>query len=53
MVEGRSSTNKISVNDMYDIREGASDLGIDLTEHIAHVIAGMQADAERLGLTAP
>ncbi|MEM6648298.1 MAG: HDIG domain-containing metalloprotein [Bacteroidota bacterium] len=36
-----------------DIREGAADLGIDLTEHIAHVIAGMQADAERLGLTAP
>lgn len=35
-----------------DIREGAEALGIDLPTHIAHVIAGMQADATRLGLTA-
>ena len=32
-----------------DIREGADDLGVDLDEHIATVIAGMQRDAERLG----
>ena len=36
-----------------DIREGAEDLGVDLDTHIANVIAGMQAEAERLGLTAP
>jgi len=34
------------------IRQGAEELGVPLNEHIAHVIAGMQADAERLGLTA-
>lgn len=34
-----------------DIRQGAEELGIDLDTHIAHVIAGMQHDAERLGLT--
>jgi len=33
-----------------DIRLGVEELGVDLDEHIARVIAGMQADAERLGL---
>ncbi len=32
-----------------DIRKGAEDLGIDLDAHIANVIAGMHAEAERLG----
>jgi predicted hydrolase (HD superfamily) len=32
-----------------DIRQGADELGVDLTEHIATVIAGMQKEAERLG----
>ena len=32
-----------------DIRHGAEDLGLGLDTHIANVIAGMQADAERLG----
>ncbi|MBO6575268.1 MAG: HDIG domain-containing protein [Rhodothermales bacterium] len=32
-----------------DIRQGAEELGVDMDEHIARVIAGMQADAERLG----
>ncbi|QXD16534.1 HDIG domain-containing protein [Rhodocaloribacter litoris] len=32
-----------------DIRRGAEELGLDLDTHIANVIAGMQADAERLG----
>lgn len=36
-----------------DIYRGAEELGLPLEEHIAHVIAGMQAEAERLGLTAP
>ncbi len=36
-----------------DIRVGAAELGIELAEHIAHVIAGMQADASRLGFAAP
>ncbi len=35
-----------------DIYRGAEELGLPLEEHIAHVIAGMQAEAERLGLTA-
>ena len=35
-----------------DIRNGAEDLGIDLDAHIANVIEGMQARAERLGLQA-
>lgn len=35
-----------------DIRNGAEDLGIELPEHIANVIAGMQADATRLGFSA-
>lgn len=35
-----------------DIRQGAEDLGIDLSEHIANVIAGMRADATRLGFSA-
>jgi putative nucleotidyltransferase with HDIG domain len=35
-----------------DIREGAEDLGIEMSEHIANVIAGMQADATRLGFSA-
>ena len=34
-----------------DIRQGAEELGLDLDEHIANVIAGMQARADRLGLT--
>ncbi len=33
-----------------DIRQGAEELGVDLDAHIAHVIAGMQAQQERLGL---
>ena len=33
-----------------DIREGAEALGIELSDHIANVIAGMQANATRLGL---
>lgn len=32
-----------------DIQQGADELGIDLSEHIANVIAGMQADKARLG----
>jgi putative nucleotidyltransferase with HDIG domain len=32
-----------------DIREGAEDLGLELNQHIANVISGMQADATRLG----
>ncbi|PIQ63416.1 MAG: HAD family hydrolase [Bacteroidetes bacterium CG12_big_fil_rev_8_21_14_0_65_60_17] len=32
-----------------DIQKGADDLGVELTGHIANVIAGMQADATRLG----
>lgn len=32
-----------------DITDGAADLDIELNEHIAHVIAGMQAQADRLG----
>ena len=35
------------------IRQGAKDLGIPLNEHIANVIAGMQARAERLDLAPP
>ena len=35
-----------------DIRQGAEELGVDLNDHIAHIIAGMQARADRLGLTA-
>ncbi len=34
-----------------DIRSGAEDLGIELPEHIANVISGMQADATRLGFS--
>lgn len=34
-----------------DIREGAEALGIEMNEHIGNVIAGMQADATRLGLS--
>ena len=34
-----------------DIREGAADLGIEMNEHIANVIRGMQADATRLGFS--
>lgn len=34
------------------IRQGAEELGVSLNAHIAHVITGMQADADRLGLTA-
>lgn len=32
-----------------DIRVGAQELGIELDTHIANVIAGMQAQAERMG----
>ena len=32
-----------------DIDQGASELGVDLSEHIGNVIRGMQADAERIG----
>jgi putative nucleotidyltransferase with HDIG domain len=32
-----------------DIRQGAEELGVDLTEHIETVIAGMQKEAKRLG----
>ena len=35
-----------------EISQGAQELGMELSEHIAHVIAGMQARAPRLGLTA-
>ena len=34
-----------------EIRQGAQELGLELSEHIAHVITGMQARADRLGLT--
>ena len=34
-----------------DIRNGAEDLGIELPQHIANVIAGMQANATRLGFS--
>jgi predicted hydrolase (HD superfamily) len=33
-----------------DIHQGAEELGVELGEHIARVIAGMQHDAQRLGL---
>jgi putative nucleotidyltransferase with HDIG domain len=36
-----------------DIRVGAEELGVDFDEHIARVIEGMQADAERLGFRGP
>ena len=35
-----------------DIVRGAEDLGVDLNEHIAFVIAAMQSIAEELGLVA-
>lgn len=35
-----------------DIQTGVEELGVDLDEHIARVIAGMQAQAERLGFEA-
>ena len=35
-----------------DIRNGAADLGIELSQHIANVIEGMQANATRLGFSA-
>lgn len=35
-----------------DIQQGAEELGVDFDTHIANVIAGMQARADRLGLTA-
>ena len=34
-----------------DITQGADELGVELGEHIANVIAGMQARADRLGLS--
>lgn len=34
-----------------DIRNGAENLGFDLNQHIANVIAGMQANATRLGFS--
>ena len=36
-----------------DIRQGAEEMGIDIDQHIAHVIAGMRDRAERLGLAHP
>jgi len=33
-----------------DVRKGAEELGVELDEHIAFVIAAMQADADALGL---
>ena len=33
-----------------DIRQGAEELGVELDAHIAHVIAGLQVRADRLGL---
>ena len=33
-----------------DIVQGAADLGVDLDEHIAFVVAAMQRNAEALGL---
>jgi len=35
-----------------DIRNGAASLELELNEHIANVIAGMQADATRIGFSA-
>lgn len=35
-----------------DIREGAASLGLELNQHIANVIAGMQVDATRIGFPA-
>ena len=32
-----------------DIRVGVEELGVDLDEHIARVIAGMQNDSKRIG----
>lgn len=32
-----------------DVRSGAAELGMELNQHIAHVIEGMQADATRIG----
>jgi len=34
-----------------EIRQGAEELGVDLDEHIVNVIKGMQARADRLGLS--
>jgi len=36
-----------------DIQQGVEELGLDLDAHIANVIAGMQARADRLGLDTP
>ena len=36
-----------------DIRRGAEELGVPLDEVIAHVIAALAADAERLGVAGP
>lgn len=33
-----------------DVEQGASELGVDLWEHVAFVLEAMQADAEKLGL---
>lgn len=35
-----------------DVRQGADELGVEMDRHIQNVIEGMQARAERLGLTA-
>lgn len=35
-----------------DVRHGAKELGVDLNDHIDNVIAGMQADADRIGFGA-
>ena len=34
-----------------DVREGAEELGVDFDEHVAFVIAALEAERERLGLT--
>ncbi len=36
-----------------DIQQGAQELGIELSEHISNVIAGMRKHADRLELAAP
>ena len=33
-----------------DVRKGAEELGVELDEHVAFVVAAMQADADALGL---
>lgn len=57
-MKGKSVTKKLKDKrfaagvDRDHIRQGAEALGVPLKEHIANVITGMQARANRLGLTA-